>query len=103
MLIHNNKDAQNQFNVHALDNQYSLYIFNPNLITLFTGKIIKIKTNWFLIWKFISGPTFDFSGESKFNTLGDRLADSNFYENELLFFSLNHGILKTKENFLRLR
>ena len=49
-----------------------------------------------------TGPTFDFSGESKFNTLGDKLVASAFYENDLLFFSLNHGILKTKDNSLRL-
>ncbi len=39
--------------------------------------------------------------ESKLKSF--HVLDSNFYENELLFFSLNHGILKTKENFLRLR
>jgi hypothetical protein len=49
-----------------------------------------------------TGPTFDFTGESKFNTLGDKLMASEFYENDLLYFSLNHGILKTKDNSLRL-
>ena len=41
------KDAQTQFNVHALDNQFALYIYNTNLIILFTG--ILTKSNWLAI------------------------------------------------------
>ena len=73
-----------QYRLKAMDNQYALYVFSSNLVLSFTG------------------PTFDFSGESKFNTLGDKLVSSEFYENDCLFFSLNHGILKTKDNSLRL-
>jgi len=75
---------QTQYRLRALDNQFALYIYSANSVLSFTG------------------PTFDFSGESKFNTLGDKLVASEIYENDFLFFSLNHGILKTKDNSLRL-
>lgn len=73
-----------QYRLKAMDNHYALYVFSSNLVLSFTG------------------PTFDFAGESKFNTLGDKLVSSEFYETDCLFFSLNHGILKTKDNSLRL-
>lgn len=75
---------QTQYRLKALDNQFAIYIYTPNLVLSFTG------------------PTFDFAGESKFSTLADKLVSAEFYENDLLFFSLNHGILKTKDNSLRL-
>lgn len=64
---------QSQYRIRALDNQYALYIYTSNMVLSFTG------------------PTFDFAGESKFNTLGDKLVSAEFYENDFLFFSLNHG------------
>jgi hypothetical protein len=67
-----------------MDNQHAFYIYNSNIIISFTG------------------PTLELTGESKFNTLGDRIIASNFYENDLIFFSLNHGILRTKDHSLRL-
>ena len=49
------------------------------------------------------GPTFDMNGESRFNIMGDRLLASNFYDSELVFFSLTNGILKTRDNSPRFR
>lgn len=68
-----------------MDNHHAFYIYNQNSIISFTG------------------PTLEFNGESKFNTLGDRIIASNFCDNDLVFFSLNHEILKVKDNALRLR
>jgi len=73
-----------QFHLHAMDNQHAFYIYNSNTVVSFTG------------------PTLEMSGESKFSTLGDRLIASNFFENDLIFFSVNHGILKAKDTSLRL-
>jgi len=67
-----------------MDNQHAFYIYNSNIVVSFTG------------------PTLEMSGESKFNTLGDRLIASSFFENDLIFFSANHGILKAKDTSLRL-
>ena len=77
-------DLTNQYRFHALDNQHAFYVYNSNSIVSFTG------------------PTLEMTEESKFNTLGDRIIASNFFDGNLLFFSLNHGILKTKDNSLRL-
>lgn len=45
-------------------------------------------------------------GETKFQTHGDRLVASELLINEvdqdLIFFSLNHGILKGKETSIRM-
>ena len=79
------QDVQSQFRLHAMDNQHAFFVYNSNLVISFTG------------------PTLDMTGESKFSTIGDRIVSSNFYENDLIFFSLNHGILKAKDNSLRLR
>ena len=68
-----------------MDNQHAFYVFNSNSVISFTG------------------PTLETSDESKFNTLGDKIIASNFYDGNLVFFSLNHGILKTKDNSVRLR
>ena len=70
--------------MHALSNQHAFFVYNAHSIVSFTG------------------PSLEMSGESRFQTLGDRLVASGFYENELIFFSLNHGMLKTKDNALRL-
>lgn len=67
-----------------MDNQHAFYIHNSNSVISFTG------------------PTLELTGESKFNTLGDKIIASNFYDHDLIFFSLNHGILKTKDHSLRL-
>lgn len=72
------------FKFFAMDNQHAFYIFNHNSIISFTG------------------PTLEFTGESRFNTLGDRIIASNFCDSDLIFFSLNHEILKVKDNSLRL-
>lgn len=82
--LQNTDIHQTQYRLKAMDNQYALYVYSTNLVLSFTG------------------PTFDFSGESKFNTLGDKLVSAEFYDSDLLYFSLNHGILKTKDNSLRL-
>jgi hypothetical protein len=47
-------------------------------------------------------------GETKFQALGDRFVASELLintdvENDLLFFSLNHGILKAKESHIGMR
>ena len=76
--------AQLQYRMHAMDNKHAFFIYNSNTIVSFTG------------------PNLEMTGESKFNTLGDKLIASNFFENYLIFFSLNHGILKAKDNPLRL-
>ena len=70
--------------MHAMDNQHAFFIYNSHTIVSFTG------------------PNLEMSGESRFNTLGDKLIASNFVESDLVFFSLNHGILKAKDNSLRL-
>ena len=82
----NQKDTQinGNFKLHAMDNQHAFYIYNSNSVISFTG------------------PTLELTGESKFSTLGDKIIASNFYDHELIFFSLNHGILKTKDHSLRL-
>jgi hypothetical protein len=67
-----------------MDNQHAFYIFNSNSIISFTG------------------PTLELAGESKFTTLGDKLIASSLFDNDLLFFSLNHGILRAKDTSLRL-
>jgi hypothetical protein len=67
-----------------MDNQHAFYVYNKNSIVSFTG------------------PTLEMTDESKFNTLGDRIIASNFYDGSLIFFSLNHGILKTKDNTVSL-
>jgi hypothetical protein len=76
--------STDQFHLHAMDNQHAFYIYNSNMVVSFTG------------------PSLEMSGESKFNTLGDRLIASNVFENDLIFFSINHGILKAKDTSLRL-
>lgn len=76
----NSNDMQTLYHIHAMDNQHALYIYNSNLLVSFTG------------------PTFDMNGESRFNIMGDRLLASNFYDSELVFFSLTNGILKTRDN-----
>lgn len=37
-------------------------------------------------------------GETKFFTSGDRLFASCLFDNDLIFFSLNHGILKARDS-----
>ena len=81
----NSMDMQTLFKIHAMDNQHAIFVYNANLLISFTG------------------PTFDMNGETRFNILGDRLLASNFYENDLLFFSLSNGILKTRDNSLKFR
>jgi hypothetical protein len=78
-------DVHTQFKFYALDNQHAFYVFNSNAVTSFTG------------------PTLEAVDESRFNTLGDKVIASNFCDGNLIFFSLNHGILRTKDNSLRLR
>jgi hypothetical protein len=77
-------DMQSPFKFFAMDNQHAFYVFNSNTVTAFTG------------------PTLETIDESRFNTLGDKIIASNFYDGNLIFFSLNHGILRTKDNSLRL-
>lgn len=67
-----------------MNNQHAFFIYNQKSIISFTG------------------PTLEFTGESKFNTLGDCIIASNFCDSDLIFFSLNHDILKVKDNSLRL-
>ena len=68
-----------------MDNQHAFYVYNGNSVISFTG------------------PTLELTGESRFNTLGDKLIASNHVDGDLVFFSLNHGILRTKDNSVRLR
>ena len=67
-----------------MDNQHAFFVYNSNTVVAFTG------------------PSLEMSGESKFNTLGDKLVASAYFEHELIFFSVNHGILKAKGTSLRL-
>ncbi|CAF0780515.1 unnamed protein product [Brachionus calyciflorus] len=73
-----------QYKFFAMDNRHAFYLYNQNSVISFTG------------------PTLEFTGESKFNTLGDRIIACNSCDNDLVFFSLNHEILKVKDNSLRL-
>ena len=79
------KDVSLWFKFHAMDNQHAFYVYNSNNVISFTG------------------PTLETSDESKFNTLGDKIIACNFHEGNLVFFSLNHGILRAKDTSLRLR
>lgn len=74
-----------QYRLHAMDNQHAFYVCNSNTVVSFTG------------------PTLELAGESRFNTLGDRVIASCVVDSDLVFFSVNHGILRSKDNSVRLR
>jgi nuclear pore complex protein Nup133 len=80
----NSAAISKSFHMHAMDNQHAFFVYNSNQIVSFTG------------------PSLDETADSKFTTLGDRLIASNFIENDLVFFSVNHGMLKAKDTSLRL-
>lgn len=77
-----------QYRLHAMDNQHAFYLCSSNTVVSFTG------------------PTLELAGESRFNTLGDKIIASNHVDcggADLVFFSVNHGILRSKDNSVRLR
>lgn len=78
--------TQANFRLHAMDNQHAFYVCNAHTVVSFTG------------------PTLELAGESRFNTLGDKLLASNHIDGgDLVFFSVNHGILRSKDTSVRLR
>jgi nuclear pore complex protein Nup133 len=77
-------DIQSLYHMHALNNQHAFYLHDLHSIVLF------------------SGPNLEMTGETRFQTPNDKLVACALHERELLFFTLNNGIVKAKDNTISL-